>query len=109
MTRILKPTGKYEHYNMTALSTAPRNLVGRFHELLLGMKYGDPKVRPLIELERLKVSREGRIEGYWARYIPVDETRFHDRDETSDYIRLVDRVCWSTRTARSDFRLSPIR
>jgi ABC-type phosphate/phosphonate transport system substrate-binding protein len=63
-TRILSETGTYDHCNFTVLDDAPRALVDRFHELLLGMRYDDPAVRPLLDLEGLKVWKEGRVSGY---------------------------------------------
>lgn len=79
-TRVLSQTGAYDHCNLTVGSTAPRELVERFHELLLGMSYDDPEVRPLLDLEGLKVWREGRVEGYEALERAVDEMRFYDGD-----------------------------
>jgi ABC-type phosphate/phosphonate transport system substrate-binding protein len=62
-TRILTQTGTYDHCNFTVLDgcEAP---VAKFTELLLGMSYDDPEVRPLLDLEGLKVWREGRTSGY---------------------------------------------
>lgn len=63
-TRVLSETPAYDHCNFTVLDDAPRDLVARFRELLLGMRYDDPKVRPLLDLEGLKVWKEGRTSGY---------------------------------------------
>jgi len=63
-TTILSQTGKYDHCNFTVLDDAPQPLVNRFVELLLAMKYDDPKVRPLLDLEGLKEWKPGRTEGY---------------------------------------------
>ena len=41
-TRALAQTAPYDHCNFTALDDAPRELVNRFRELLLGMSYDDP-------------------------------------------------------------------
>jgi len=79
-TRVLSQTGTYDHCNLTVTSSAPRGLVERFHKLLLGMSYDDPEVRPLLDLEGLKVWREGRVEGYEALERAVDEMRFYDGD-----------------------------
>lgn len=62
-TRILAQTGKYDHCNFTVLDDAPAS-VDRFRELLLGMRYSDPAVRPLLDLEGLKEWRPGRVSGY---------------------------------------------
>lgn len=62
-TRILTQTATYDHCNFTVLDgcEAP---VARFTELLMGMSYEDPQVRPLLDLEGLKVWRAGRTSGY---------------------------------------------
>jgi ABC-type phosphate/phosphonate transport system substrate-binding protein len=58
-------TGTYDHCNFTVLSSARHaGLVDRFRELLLSMRYEDPEVRPLLDLEGLKAWRPGRTEGY---------------------------------------------
>jgi ABC-type phosphate/phosphonate transport system substrate-binding protein len=79
-TRVLSQTGPYDHCNLTVGPEAPPALVERFHTLLLGMSYDDPEVRPLLDLEGLKVWREGRLQGYEALERAVDETRFYDGD-----------------------------
>jgi len=63
-TRILAQTPPYDHCNVTVLDDAPIDLAWRFVDLLLGMKYEDPVVRPLLDLEGLKQWLPGRIEGY---------------------------------------------
>ncbi|HEY7181246.1 MAG TPA: PhnD/SsuA/transferrin family substrate-binding protein [Blastocatellia bacterium] len=77
-TRILAQTAPYDHCNFTALDDAPRDLVNRFRELLLGMSYDDPEVRPLLDLEGLKAWRPGRVEGYRALERAVEEMNFYD-------------------------------
>lgn len=62
--RVLAQTDKYDHCNFTLLDRAPVELVQRFVGLLLAMDYGDPAVRPLMDLEGLKAWRPGRVEGY---------------------------------------------
>jgi ABC-type phosphate/phosphonate transport system substrate-binding protein len=79
-TRVLTETSSYDHCNFTVAASAPRDLVGRFSELLFGMSYEDPEVRPLMDLEGLKVWREGRTEGYGALERAVDESGFYDRE-----------------------------
>ena len=71
-TRVLATTPKYHHCNFTVLDGAPRELVDRFSELLLGMSFADPSVRPLLDLEGLKQWRAGRTEGYAALNDAVD-------------------------------------
>ena len=69
-TRVLTQTAPYDHCNFTALDGlpdgAPQDLLARFRELLLGMRYDDPVVRPLLDLEGLKAWRPGRTSGYAA-------------------------------------------
>ena len=79
-TRVLTQTDAYDHCNFTVGAEAPAGLVSRFRELLLGMSYDDPEVRPLLDLEGLKVWREGRTEGYEALERAADEAWFYDSD-----------------------------
>ena len=65
-TRVLTQTAPYDHCNFTALDGVPPALLARFGELLLGMRYDDPAVRPLLDLEGLKAWRPGRTSGYAA-------------------------------------------
>jgi ABC-type phosphate/phosphonate transport system substrate-binding protein len=69
-TRVLAQTAPFDHCNFTALDGvpdgAPAALIARFRELLLAMRYDDPQVRPLMDLEGLKAWREGRTSGYAA-------------------------------------------
>ena len=85
-TRILSETDAYDHCNFTVLDDAPDPLVSRFHDLLIGMRYDDPKVRPLLDLEGLKVWKEGRVSGYASLAEAVD--RFGTIDDfVSDLAR----------------------
>jgi ABC-type phosphate/phosphonate transport system substrate-binding protein len=63
-TRVLAQTGLYDHCNFTLLDDAPAASVARFRELLLGMRYEDASVRPLMDMEGLKQWRPGRTSGY---------------------------------------------
>ncbi len=63
-TRVLTQTAEYDHCNFTVLDGAPEPLVGTFRELLLSMRYDDPEVRPLLDLEGLKQWKPGRTEKY---------------------------------------------
>jgi ABC-type phosphate/phosphonate transport system substrate-binding protein len=63
-TRVLAQTAEYDHCNFTVLDDVPVSLSGRFRELLLSMSYEDPEVRPLLDLEGLKVWKPGRIDKY---------------------------------------------
>lgn len=77
-TRILTQTTPYDHCNFTIFNDAPLEPVNRFRELLLGMSYDDAEVRPLLDLEGLKVWKTGRTEYYRALEIAVDEMKFYD-------------------------------
>jgi phosphonate transport system substrate-binding protein len=87
-TRVLATTPKYDHCNFTVLDNPPRELVYRFRDLLLGMSYADPAVRPLLDLEGLKQWRMGRTEGYAALNEAVD--RF---DTVEEFVRKVELSC----------------
>lgn len=62
--RVVAETPPYDHCNFTVLDGAPAAKVDRFTELLLGMRYDDPEVRPLMDLEGLKAWRPARTTGY---------------------------------------------
>jgi ABC-type phosphate/phosphonate transport system substrate-binding protein len=78
-TRILAQTPPYDHCNFTVLDGAPGALIGRFRELLLGMSYADPDVRPLLDLEGLKQWLPGRTSGYAALNAALDRFGSADR------------------------------
>jgi ABC-type phosphate/phosphonate transport system substrate-binding protein len=65
-TRVLAQTAPYDHCNFTALDGAPSALLTRFKDLLHSMRYDDPEVRPLMDLEGLKAWRPARTSGYMA-------------------------------------------
>lgn len=75
-TRVLAQTGPYDHCNFTVLDGAPERPVGRFIELLLSMRYEDPEVRGLMDLEGLKAWRPGRTSGYALLERAVDRFRY---------------------------------
>ncbi len=77
-TRVLTQTGPYDHCNMTVTDAGPRAAIERFGELLLAMDYGDPEVRPLLDLEGLKQWKPGRTSGYAALEAAVDDLGFYD-------------------------------
>ncbi len=77
-TRILGQTAPYDHCNFTVFDDAPAAQVARFTELLMGMSYDDPAVRPLMDLEGLKAWRPGRTKGYAALERAVDRTGYLD-------------------------------
>jgi ABC-type phosphate/phosphonate transport system substrate-binding protein len=63
-TRVVAVTPAYDHCNFTILDGAPAEQVDRFRELLLGMSYSDPEVKPLLDMEGLKQWQTGRTTGY---------------------------------------------
>ena len=63
-TRVLAQTGLYDHCNFTVYDEATGPGLQRFVDLLLGMRYDDPAVRPLLDLEGLRAWMPGRTEGY---------------------------------------------
>ena len=77
-TRVIAQTPPYDHCTMTAGPAADAALAGRFRELLLGMSYADPELRPLLDLEGLKGWRPPRLEGYQQLERAVDESGFYD-------------------------------
>ncbi len=77
-TRVIAQTPPYDHCTRTAGPGADPALVDRFAELLLGMSYADPHLRPLLDLEGLKEWRPPRLTGYQQLEQAVDETGFYD-------------------------------
>lgn len=82
-TRILAKTAAYDHCIFTmapSMTTEPelQQKAHRFSELLLSMKWSDPKVRFLLELEGLKEWRPGRTHGFQQLEKAVDELEFYD-------------------------------
>jgi ABC-type phosphate/phosphonate transport system substrate-binding protein len=76
-TRIVGQTDPFDHCNMTVGPSAEPALADQFGELLLGMSYDDPALRPLLDLEGLKVWCPGRTTGYAALEAAVDESGFY--------------------------------
>ncbi len=87
-TCIAARTDAFDHCNFTVSPGAPEDQVARFAELLFGMRWDDPEVRPLLELEGLKVWLPGRTSGYDALARAADDERFYDSEGrilASDY------------------------
>jgi ABC-type phosphate/phosphonate transport system substrate-binding protein len=76
-TRVLAQTPVFDHCTMTLVDIAPSALAERFVELLLSMSYGDPTVRPLLDLEGLRQWRAGRTSGFGPLTTAVDESGFY--------------------------------
>ncbi|MEP7188678.1 MAG: PhnD/SsuA/transferrin family substrate-binding protein [Roseiflexaceae bacterium] len=81
-TRVLAETPPYDHCNVTVGPAAASALIDRLHDLLMGMAYDDPQVRPLMDLEGLTEWRATRLDGYRALEAAVDIAGFYDRDGT---------------------------
>ncbi len=81
-TRVLARTAPFDHCNFTVSPGAPGELIQRFTELLLGMRWDDPAVRPLLELEGLRQWKTGRTSGYAALERAVDDESFYDASGT---------------------------
>jgi ABC-type phosphate/phosphonate transport system substrate-binding protein len=77
-TRVLTQTPAYDHCNFTTLAPLSSGVVARFRELLLGMSYDDPEVRPLLDLEGLKEWRPGRTSGYSLLEAAIRDLHFDD-------------------------------
>ncbi|MGE5085189.1 MAG: phosphate/phosphite/phosphonate ABC transporter substrate-binding protein, partial [Bacillota bacterium] len=83
-TRILAKTKPYDHCIFTmapevSINSELQAQASRFSELLLSMKWSDPKVRYLLELEGLKEWRPGRTSGFLQLAQAVDEEKFYDQ------------------------------
>lgn len=83
-TRILTTTAPYDHCIFTmapqvTTDEALSNDAQKFCDLLLAMKWSDPKVRHLLELEGLKEWRQGRTSGFQQLNQAVDEMSFYDK------------------------------
>jgi len=79
-TRVIARTGAYDHCNFTTSPGAPADLIDRFVSLLMAMRWDDPQVRPLLELEGLREWRRGRTSGYALLERAVDDENFYSRD-----------------------------
>ena len=75
--RVVHQTGAYDHCNFTVLDN-PHPQTMKFVELLLGMSYDDPALRPLLDMEGLKKWLPGRVSGYVALEQAVDRYRYLD-------------------------------
>ena len=78
--RVLAQTPPYDHCTMTAGPSADQAQTARLRQLLLGMDYGDPDLRPLLDLEGLKQWLPPRLSGYDQLERAVDEAGFYDAE-----------------------------
>ena len=72
-TRVLAQTAPYDHCNFTVLDGADDAQVATFSRLLLEMSYADEKVRPLLDMEGLKVWKEGRPDPLDKGLVQLDD------------------------------------
>jgi phosphonate transport system substrate-binding protein len=79
-SRVIARTGLYDHCNFTTSPGAPEDLIARFTTLLMAMRWDDPQVRPLLELEGLREWRIGRTTGYALLERGVDDEQFYSTD-----------------------------
>jgi ABC-type phosphate/phosphonate transport system substrate-binding protein len=77
-TRVVASTGAFDHCNMTSGPTLDPRTADAFRDMLLAMSWDDPQVRPLLELEGLKVWQPGRDSGYALLERAVTDERFYD-------------------------------
>lgn len=77
-TRVLATSGAFDHCNMTSGPHISAERAAAFRDILLGMSWDDPAVRPLLELEGLKVWHPGRGTGYGLLERAVTDEAFYD-------------------------------
>ena len=77
---MIATTGAFDHCNMTSGPTLDQQTADAFRDMLLGMSWDDPQVRPLLELEGLKVWQPGRESGYALLERAVTDEHFYDAD-----------------------------
>ena len=75
-TEVIAQTPPYDHCNMTVAGSSSPHLEP-FVDLLLGMDYADPEVRPLLDLEGLTRWLPGRLTGYPQLEAAVDASGFY--------------------------------
>ncbi len=87
--QVLVETPYFDHCNFTVVDGHRSEEMNRFKELLLGMSYEDPKIRPLLDMEGLKKWQVGRASQYDILESAVDSFSFYDGDGNilrDDYI-----------------------
>jgi len=85
-TRILAQTPTYDHCIFTALDGVDEGTLARFRELLLGQRFDDPRVRPLLELEGLKQWVPGRDEGFGQLAQAIDTLQFDGARAVREFV-----------------------
>lgn len=79
-TKILSHTGQYDHCIFTFSPGVAEIASQKFSEIILGMKWSNPEVRPLLELEGLKEWRAGRTSGFKLLEHAVNDEKFYDQN-----------------------------
>jgi phosphonate transport system substrate-binding protein len=79
-TRVIETTAPYDHCNFTTSPGASPAAVARFVELLMAMRWDDPLMRPLMQLEGVRQWRQGRVSGYPQLETAVDDLAFYGAD-----------------------------
>ncbi|HLY25256.1 MAG TPA: PhnD/SsuA/transferrin family substrate-binding protein [Aggregatilineales bacterium] len=77
--RVLAETPRFDHCNFTAIQDVTP-LLARFRELLLNMRFDDPKAHSFMEMEGVKRWLDGRTEGYRPLVSAVDHQHFYAPD-----------------------------
>lgn len=85
-TQIVGQTDPYDHCIFTALDGVEPTLLERFGTLLLGQRFDDPVVRPLLEMEGLKQWKEGRTQGFAQLGEAIDELSFDGAEQVRQFI-----------------------
>lgn len=75
--RVVESTGLFDHCNFIGGPEASTELLDRFTELVLEMRWEDPQVRPLMELEGLREWMPGRFTGYGILERAAEEQGFY--------------------------------
>jgi phosphonate transport system substrate-binding protein len=84
--RVLARTPSFDHCLFTAIAGARDAEVDRLRELLLSMRWEDPHVRHLLELEGLREWRPARTSGLAALQAAVDQLPFEGARRVRDFI-----------------------
>ncbi|MEZ4234810.1 MAG: PhnD/SsuA/transferrin family substrate-binding protein [Myxococcota bacterium] len=85
--RVLARSAPYDHCVFTAIRGHRDAGWARLGELLLSMRFEDPEVRPLLELEGLKVWKEGRTTGFEQLAAAIDGLSSLGAERVRTFIR----------------------
>jgi phosphonate transport system substrate-binding protein len=86
---VLVETPYFDHCNFTVIEGHRTEEMAKFKDLLIGMSYEDPKIRPLLDMEGLKKWQVGRASQYDILESAVNSFSFYDGDGNilrDDYI-----------------------